>query len=216
MSHSNTAASAEDRYAQRGVSSGKEEVHAAISGIDKGLFPKAFCKVVPDALTGSEDHCLVMHADGAGTKSALAWIYWKETGDLSVWKGIAQDALVMNLDDLLCVGATGPISFDKQGRVVDTQIFINRHDGTQFDTSAGREPLERDRDARGWRDRLNAAGLNVVHETVSRQNSDCSFSNYVALNDRRAYFNIEAVHGSRIQTGMVDKLMAVLGYRPVR
>ena len=81
---------------------------------------------------------------------------------------------------------------------------------------AGREPLERDRDARGWRDRLNAAGLNVVHETVSRQNSDCSFSNYVALNDRRAYFNIEAVHGSRIQTGMVDKLMAVLGYRPVR
>lgn len=99
----------QDRYAQRGVSSGKEEVHAAIQGLDKGLFPKAFCKVVPDALTGSEDHCLVMHADGAGTKSALAWIYWKETGDLSVWEGIAQDALVMNIDDLLCVGATGPI-----------------------------------------------------------------------------------------------------------
>lgn len=99
----------QDRYAQRGVSSGKEEVHAAIQGLDKGLFPKAFCKVVPDALTGSPDHCLVMHADGAGTKSALAWIYWKETGDLSVWEGIAQDALVMNIDDLLCVGATGPI-----------------------------------------------------------------------------------------------------------
>lgn len=99
----------QDRYAQRGVSSGKEEVHAAIAHLDKGLYPKAFCKVVPDALTGSGDHCLVMHADGAGTKSALAWIYWKETGDLSVWKGIAQDALVMNIDDLLCVGATGPI-----------------------------------------------------------------------------------------------------------
>jgi phosphoribosylformylglycinamidine cyclo-ligase len=97
------------RYAQRGVSSGKEEVHAAIKAIDKGLFPKAFCKIVPDTLTGSEAHCIVMHADGAGTKSSLAYMYWKETGDVSVWKGIAQDALVMNLDDLLCVGATGPI-----------------------------------------------------------------------------------------------------------
>lgn len=94
------------RYASRGVSSGKEEVHAAIKNVDKGLFPKAFCKIVPDHLTGSEDHCLVMHADGAGTKSSLAYMYWKETGDISVWKGIAQDALIMNIDDLLCVGAT--------------------------------------------------------------------------------------------------------------
>jgi phosphoribosylformylglycinamidine cyclo-ligase len=98
-----------DRYARRGVSSQKEDVHAAIAGLDKGLYPRAFCKIVPDLLTGSEDHCIVMHADGAGTKSALAYIYWKETGDLSVWKGIAQDALVMNVDDLLCVGATGPM-----------------------------------------------------------------------------------------------------------
>jgi phosphoribosylformylglycinamidine cyclo-ligase len=94
------------RYAQRGVSAEKEDVHAAIKSIDKGLFPKAFCKIVPDELTGDEDYCLVMHADGAGTKSSLAYCYWKETGDISVWKGIAQDALVMNLDDLLCVGAT--------------------------------------------------------------------------------------------------------------
>ena len=97
------------RYAGRGVSSGKEEVHRAIAHLDKGLFPKAFCKIVPDDLTGSEEHCLVMHADGAGTKSSLVYLVWKETGDLSVWKGIAQDALVMNLDDLLCVGALGPI-----------------------------------------------------------------------------------------------------------
>jgi len=97
------------RYAGRGVSSGKEEVHKAIKKVDKGLFPKAFCKIVPDYLSGDEDYCLIMHADGAGTKSSLAYVYWKETGDLSVWKGIAQDALVMNLDDLLCVGATGPI-----------------------------------------------------------------------------------------------------------
>ncbi|MBT8238415.1 MAG: phosphoribosylformylglycinamidine cyclo-ligase [Croceitalea sp.] len=94
------------RYAQRGVSASKEDVHNAIKNIDKGLFPKAFCKIVPDYLTGSEDHCLVMHADGAGTKSSLAYLYWKETGDLSVWKGIAQDALIMNIDDLICVGAT--------------------------------------------------------------------------------------------------------------
>lgn len=94
------------RYADRGVSSGKEDVHKAIKNVDKGLFPKAFCKVIPDYLTGSDEHCIVMHADGAGTKSSLAYVYWKETGDLSVWKGIAQDALVMNIDDLLCVGAT--------------------------------------------------------------------------------------------------------------
>ena len=92
------------RYAQRGVSSAKTEVHKAIQKVDKGLFPGAFCKIVPDYLTGSSEHCLVMHADGAGTKSSLAYMYWRETGDLSVWKGIAQDALIMNIDDLLCVG----------------------------------------------------------------------------------------------------------------
>ncbi len=97
------------RYAQRGVSAGKEDVHNAIKNVDKGLFTKAFCKIVPDYLSGDEDYCLVMHADGAGTKSSLAYMYWKETGDLSVWKGIAQDALIMNVDDLLCVGATDNI-----------------------------------------------------------------------------------------------------------
>jgi phosphoribosylformylglycinamidine cyclo-ligase len=97
------------RYEQRGVSSSKEDVHKAIQGIDKGLFPKAFCKIVPDFLGGDPDWCNIMHADGAGTKSSLAYIYWKETGDLSVWRGIAQDAIVMNLDDLICVGATGNI-----------------------------------------------------------------------------------------------------------
>ena len=98
-----------DRYAQRGVSSAKEEVHSAIEHIDKGLFPKAFCKVIPDYLGGDPSRCVVMHADGAGTKSALAYAYWRETGDASVWAGIAQDAIVMNLDDLLCVGVTGPV-----------------------------------------------------------------------------------------------------------
>jgi phosphoribosylformylglycinamidine cyclo-ligase len=93
------------KYSARGVSSQKEDVHAAIKNIDKGLFPKAFCKIVPDYLSGSSEHCVVMHADGAGTKSSLAYMYWRETGDMSVWKGIAQDALIMNLDDLLCVGA---------------------------------------------------------------------------------------------------------------
>jgi phosphoribosylformylglycinamidine cyclo-ligase len=97
------------RYAQRGVSASKEDVHKAIKNIDKGLFPKAFCKIVPDHLTNDEDYCLIMHADGAGTKSSLAYMYWKETGDISVWKGIAQDALIMNIDDLLCVGATDHI-----------------------------------------------------------------------------------------------------------
>jgi phosphoribosylformylglycinamidine cyclo-ligase len=99
----------DNRYQSRGVSAGKEDVHNAIKNIDKGLFPNAFCKIVPDYLTGDEDYCIVMHADGAGTKSSLAYMYWKKTGDLSVWKGIAQDALIMNIDDLLCVGATGPI-----------------------------------------------------------------------------------------------------------
>ena len=97
------------RYSQRGVSASKEDVHNAIKNVDKGLFPKAFCKVVPDYLTNNEDYCLIMHADGAGTKSSLAYMYWKETGDISVWKGIAQDALIMNIDDLLCIGATDNI-----------------------------------------------------------------------------------------------------------
>ncbi len=97
------------RYAQRGVSASKEDVHNAIKNIDKGLFPKSFCKIVPDYLTDDPNYCLIMHADGAGTKSSLAYMYWRETGDLSVWKGIAQDALIMNIDDLLCVGATDNI-----------------------------------------------------------------------------------------------------------
>lgn len=135
MIGSNTGSAVQDRYARRGVSSGKEEVHAAIAGLDKGLFPKAFCKVVADDLTGSKEHCLVMHADGAGTKSALAWIYWKETGDLSVWKGIAQDALVMNLDDLLCVGATGPIlvssTIGRNKRLVPGDVISALIQGTE-------------------------------------------------------------------------------------
>lgn len=98
-----------NRYALRGVSAQKEDVHSAIKNIDKGLFPKAFCKIIPDYLSQDNDYCLIMHADGAGTKSSLAYMYWKETGDLSVWKGIAQDALIMNIDDLLCVGATDNI-----------------------------------------------------------------------------------------------------------
>ena len=109
-----------NRYDQRGVSASKEDVHQAISGIDKGLFPKAFCKIVPDHLSHEEDSCLVMHADGAGTKSSLAYLYWKETGDLSVWKDIAQDALVMNLDDLLCVGITDQI-------LLSSTIGRNKH-----------------------------------------------------------------------------------------
>lgn len=98
-----------DRYNQRGVSASKEDVHQAIAKLDKGLFPKAFCKIVPDHLSGDTDWCIAMHADGAGTKSSLAYVYWRETEDLSVWKGIAQDAIVMNIDDLLCIGATGNI-----------------------------------------------------------------------------------------------------------
>ena len=97
------------RYNLRGVSAGKEDVHNAIKNVDKGLFPQAFCKIVPDYLSGDEEYCIVMHADGAGTKSSLAYMYWKKTGDISVWKGIAQDALIMNIDDLLCVGATDKI-----------------------------------------------------------------------------------------------------------
>lgn len=124
-----------DRYAQRGVSSGKEDVHKAIAGIDKGLFPKAFCKIVADTLTGSEDHCLVMHADGAGTKSSLAYAYWKQTGDLSVWHGIAQDAIVMNLDDLLCVGATDNIllssTIGRNKRLVPGEVVAALIEGTE-------------------------------------------------------------------------------------
>ncbi len=97
-----------ERYRERGVSAKKEDVHNAIKNIDKGLFPKAFCKILPDYLTNNNDYCIAMHADGAGTKSSLAYVYWKETGDLSVWKGIAQDAIIMNIDDLLCVGSAGP------------------------------------------------------------------------------------------------------------
>ncbi|NER15415.1 phosphoribosylformylglycinamidine cyclo-ligase [Leptobacterium flavescens] len=104
------SSSVSKRYSQRGVSASKEDVHNAIKNVDKGLFPKAFCKIVPDYLTNDEDYCLIMHADGAGTKSSLAYMYWKETGDLSVWKGIAQDALIMNIDDLLCVGAVDNIT----------------------------------------------------------------------------------------------------------
>lgn len=99
----------DQRYNQRGVSASKEDVHNAIKNIDKGIFPKAFCKIIPDILGGDAEYCNIMHADGAGTKSSLAYLYWKETGDLSVWKGIAQDALIMNIDDLLCVGATDNI-----------------------------------------------------------------------------------------------------------
>jgi phosphoribosylformylglycinamidine cyclo-ligase len=110
----------ESKYSKRGVSSGKEDVHAAIKNIDKGLFPKAFCKIVPDLLAGDDEFCNIMHADGAGTKSSLAYVYWKETGDLSVWKGIAQDAIVMNLDDLLCVGAYDNI-------ILSSTIGRNKH-----------------------------------------------------------------------------------------
>ncbi len=108
------------RYAQRGVSSSKKEVHQAIKNLDKGLFPGAFCKIVPDHLTGDEDYCTIMHADGAGTKSSLAYMYWKETGDVSVWKGIAQDAVIMNTDDLLCVGCT-------ENMLLSSTIGRNKH-----------------------------------------------------------------------------------------
>lgn len=123
------------RYEQRGVSSAKEDVHKAIATLDKGLFPKAFCKVVPDDLTGSTDHCLVMHADGAGTKSALAYAYWKRTGDLGVWHGIAQDAVVMNLDDLICVGATSDIllssTIGRNKRLIPGEVVRAIIEGTE-------------------------------------------------------------------------------------
>ncbi|NCG03927.1 MAG: phosphoribosylformylglycinamidine cyclo-ligase [Bacteroidetes bacterium] len=124
-----------ERYQMRGVSADKEDVHAAIKHIDKGLFPKAFCKIVPDYLTNDEDFCLVMHADGAGTKSSLAYMYWKKTGDLSVWKGIAQDALIMNLDDLLCVGAVDEIlissTIGRNKNLIPGEVIKALIEGTQ-------------------------------------------------------------------------------------
>ena len=123
------------RYNLRGVSASKEDVHEAIKNVDKGLFPKAFCKIVPDLLSGSEEHCVVMHADGAGTKSALAYMYWKETGDLSVWKGIAQDAIVMNLDDLLCVGSVDNIllssTIGRNKNLIPGEIIKELIEGTE-------------------------------------------------------------------------------------
>lgn len=126
---------ADNRYQARGVSAGKEDVHHAIKNIDKGLFPKAFCKIVPDYLGNDEDYCTIMHADGAGTKSSLAYIYWKTTGDLSVWKGIAQDALIMNIDDLLCVGAIGPIlvssTIGRNKNVIPGEVLSEIINGTE-------------------------------------------------------------------------------------
>ena len=123
------------RYALRGASSGKEEVHNAIKNIDKGLFPKAFCKVVPDLFSGDDKYCLVMHADGAGTKSSLAYAYWKETGDMSVWKGVAQDAVVMNTDDLLCIGATDNIilssTIGRNKRLIPGEVISAIINGTE-------------------------------------------------------------------------------------
>jgi phosphoribosylformylglycinamidine cyclo-ligase len=124
-----------DRYAQRGVSASKEDVHKAIENLDKGLFPKAFCKISPDTLGGDPDFCNIMHADGAGTKTSLAYLYWKETGDLSVWKGIAQDAIVMNTDDLLCIGNVGPIllssSIDRNKNKIPGEIISALINGTE-------------------------------------------------------------------------------------
>lgn len=123
------------RYAGRGVSFSKEDVHAAIKNIDKGLFPKAFCKITPDYLSGDRDSCLIMHADGAGTKSSLAYAYWRETGDLSVWKGIAQDAIVMNTDDLLCVGAVSGIALSstigRNKRLIPGEVISALINGTE-------------------------------------------------------------------------------------
>ena len=125
----------ENRYNQRGVSADKEDVHNAIKNVEKGLFPKAFCKIVPDYLSGDEDYCLIMHADGAGTKSSLAYMYWKETGDVSVWKGIAQDALIMNIDDLLCVGATENImlssTIGRNKNLIDGDVLSAIINGTE-------------------------------------------------------------------------------------
>ena len=124
-----------ERYIQRGVSADKEDVHNAIKNVDKGLFPSAFCKIVPDYLANNKDYCVVMHADGAGTKSSLAYMYWKETGDLSVWKGIAQDALIMNIDDLLCVGVCDDImlssTIGRNKRLIPGEVIAEIINGTQ-------------------------------------------------------------------------------------
>ncbi|MFN3379682.1 MAG: AIR synthase related protein [Runella zeae] len=124
-----------ERYLQRGVSASKEDVHRAIANLDKGLFPKAFCKIVPDTLAGDPDYCTIMHADGAGTKTSLAYLYWKETGDLSVWRGIAQDSIVMNTDDLICVGATGPMlissSIDRNKNKIPGEVIAEIINGTE-------------------------------------------------------------------------------------
>ena len=124
-----------DRYMQRGVSATKEDVHKAIEKLDKGLFPKAFCKISPDTLGGDAEYCNIMHADGAGTKTSLAYLYWKETGDLSVWKGIAQDSIIMNTDDLLCVGATGPIlmssSIDRNKHKIPGEVIAELINGSE-------------------------------------------------------------------------------------
>ncbi|MBT7481354.1 MAG: phosphoribosylformylglycinamidine cyclo-ligase [Flavobacteriales bacterium] len=125
----------DNRYNQRGVSADKEDVHNAIKNVDKGLFPKAFCKIVPDYLSGDEEYCLIMHADGAGTKSSLAYMYWKETGDISVWRGIAQDALIMNIDDLLCVGATENImlssTIGRNKNLINGEVLSEIINGTE-------------------------------------------------------------------------------------
>ncbi len=124
-----------ERYLQRGVSASKEDVHRAIAKLDKGLFPKAFCKIVPDILAGDPDYCTIMHADGAGTKTSLAYLYWKETGNLSVWRGIAQDSIVMNTDDLICVGATGPMlissSIDRNKNKIPGEVIAEIINGTE-------------------------------------------------------------------------------------
>ncbi|HEX2936498.1 MAG TPA: AIR synthase related protein [Bacteroidales bacterium] len=127
--------SSESRYIQRGVSASKEDVHNAIKNIDKGLYPQAFCKIIPDILGGDSEYCNIMHADGAGTKSSLAYMYWKETGDLSVWKGIAQDALIMNTDDLLCVGATDNIlvssTIGRNKKLIPGEVISTIINGTE-------------------------------------------------------------------------------------
>jgi phosphoribosylformylglycinamidine cyclo-ligase len=125
----------ENRYIQRGVSASKEDVHSAIKNLDKGLFPNAFCKIIPDILGNDPEYCNIMHADGAGTKSSLAYMYWRETGDLSVWKGIAQDAIVMNIDDLLCVGATDNIllssTIGRNKNLIPAEVIAEIINGTQ-------------------------------------------------------------------------------------
>jgi len=124
-----------EKYNLRGVSSSKHQVHAALEGTSKGIYPQAFCKIIPDILTSDPEYCLVMHADGAGTKSSLAYCYWKETGDMSVWEGIAQDAIVMNLDDLLCVGVTDDIllssTIGRNKRLVPAEVIAGLIGGSR-------------------------------------------------------------------------------------